>query len=166
MEPTPQDPSLLVVEDDREIGALLSEFLGREGYQVEVAGSGTAMDATLRRFEPDLVVLDLMLPGEDGLSICRRLRARSGADVPCAPERFSTMTCCPHISPSFAPRMRASASVPPPGGNGTMNRTGFSGNRSCAMPNAGIANVRSKTRRRFIIIAPRTPRNLASLLHL
>lgn len=73
--------SLLVVEDDREIGALLSEFLGREGFQVEVAGSGATMDALLRRFQPDLVVLDLMLPGEDGLSICRRLRARSRVPI-------------------------------------------------------------------------------------
>jgi len=72
-----RQPVLLVVEDDREIGALLSAFLGREGFRVEIAPSGAAMDAMLRTLQPDVVILDLMLPGEDGLSICRRLRARS-----------------------------------------------------------------------------------------
>ena len=67
--------SLLIVEDDPEISRLLADFLQREGFEVECAGSGKAMDAVLQRMRPDLLVLDLMLPGEDGLSICRRLRA-------------------------------------------------------------------------------------------
>ncbi len=73
------DTTLLIVEDDREIRALLADFLGREGFAVETAGSGAAMDRLLARLTPDLVLLDLMLPGEDGLSICRRLRARDAA---------------------------------------------------------------------------------------
>jgi two-component system, OmpR family, phosphate regulon response regulator OmpR len=67
--------SLLIVEDDPEIRRLLADFLQQEGFEVECADSGKAMDAVLQRLRPDLLVLDLMLPGEDGLSICRRLRA-------------------------------------------------------------------------------------------
>ncbi|MFG1350772.1 response regulator [Xanthobacter autotrophicus] len=73
--------TLLLVEDDREIRSLLADFLGREGYGVLAAEDGAAMDRLLATTRPDLVVLDLMLPGEDGLSICRRLRARGGLPI-------------------------------------------------------------------------------------
>jgi len=53
----------------------------REGVRVETAGDGDAMRAAMARFAPDLIILDLMLPGEDGLSICRNLRARGGIPV-------------------------------------------------------------------------------------
>jgi two-component system phosphate regulon response regulator OmpR len=66
--------TILLVEDDREIRALLAELLEREGFDVDVADGGAAMDKVLARRIPDLVVLDLMLPGEDGLSACHRLR--------------------------------------------------------------------------------------------
>ncbi|CAN5336389.1 response regulator [soil metagenome] len=69
--------TILIVEDDPEISRLLRDFLVQEGYDVEVAADGKAMDAVLQRRRPDLLILDLMLPGEDGLAICRRLR---GAD--------------------------------------------------------------------------------------
>jgi len=72
--------TILLVEDDREIRTLLSDFLAGEGFEVDVADGGETMDRVIARRSPDLVVLDLMLPGEDGLSICRRLRARG--DVP------------------------------------------------------------------------------------
>ena len=68
-------PHLLVVDDDREILALLSQFLGRHGFRVATARNGTEMDKQLKLAHIDLVVLDLMLPGEDGFSLCRRLRA-------------------------------------------------------------------------------------------
>src|SRR3546814_8037368 len=75
---TPSGPAasgtILVIEDDSEIRQLLADFLAREGFAIETAGNGAAADAALARRRPDLVVLDLMLPGEDGLSICRRLR--------------------------------------------------------------------------------------------
>ena len=71
------DRTILIVEDDCEIRSLLAEFLAREGYEVICVGDGVAMERALDRRQPDLVVLDLMLPGEDGLSICRRLRGRS-----------------------------------------------------------------------------------------
>jgi two-component system OmpR family response regulator len=73
--------SILVVEDDRDIRALLADFLVREGFTVDVAEDAAGVDRAFARAAPDLVVLDLMLPGEDGLSICRRLRARSGVPI-------------------------------------------------------------------------------------
>jgi len=72
---------ILIVEDDRDIRGLLADFLKREGFTVELAEDGTAVDRILARVAPDLVVLDLMLPGEDGLSICRRLRARGATPI-------------------------------------------------------------------------------------
>jgi len=72
---------LLLVEDDRDIRSLLVDFLGGEGYVVEAVESGAMMDRALLRGMPDLLILDIMLPGEDGLSICRRLRARSRVPI-------------------------------------------------------------------------------------
>lgn len=74
-----QSPSILIVDDDPEIRRLVSEFLEREGLSVAAAEDAAAMDAALARSRPDLIILDLMMPGEDGLSICRRLRAAGGA---------------------------------------------------------------------------------------
>jgi DNA-binding response OmpR family regulator len=67
-------PTILIVEDDPEIRRLVRDFLVHEGYDVETAEDAKAMDTVLQRLRPDLVILDLMLPGEDGLAICRRLR--------------------------------------------------------------------------------------------
>ncbi len=71
---------ILVIEDDREIADLLRRGLIYEGYSVTVAGDGPAGLAAARDRPPDLVLLDLMLPGMDGLTVCQRLRAAS--DVP------------------------------------------------------------------------------------
>jgi len=65
---------LLVVDDDRETRDLLSLYLGEQGFDVSAVEDGRAMDAWLAENTTDLVILDLMLPGEDGLSIARRLR--------------------------------------------------------------------------------------------
>jgi two-component system, OmpR family, response regulator len=73
--------TILIVEDDREIRSLLADFLGREGFLTLCAEDGAAMDRALAQTRPDLVVLDLMLPGEDGLSICRRLRAAGSLPI-------------------------------------------------------------------------------------
>jgi len=70
-------PHLLIVDDDKEICALLSKFLAQHGYRVSVARDGRAMMQALENARISLVVLDLMLPGEDGLSLCRRVRADS-----------------------------------------------------------------------------------------
>lgn len=73
-------PHILVVDDDREIRDLLARFLRKHGFRVETAADGRAMFRTLSAGRFDLVVLDLMLPGEDGLSLCRKVRAES--DLP------------------------------------------------------------------------------------
>ncbi|MDB5469596.1 MAG: DNA-binding response regulator [Caulobacter sp.] len=78
-----QNPSeaparILMVDDDPGIRDVVSEFLGQHGYQVETAGDGRAMEQALARGPVDLIVLDVMMPGEDGLSICRRLTAQPG----------------------------------------------------------------------------------------
>ncbi len=72
---------ILVVDDDAEIRSLVAEYLGSHGFQVSVARDGVQMRSELKAVRPDLVVLDLMLPGEDGLSLCRDLRARSNLPV-------------------------------------------------------------------------------------
>ena len=70
-------PHLLIVDDDKELCSLLSKFLSRHGYRVSVAHNGGEMASTLEASRVNLVILDLMLPGEDGLVLCRRLRATS-----------------------------------------------------------------------------------------
>lgn len=70
-------PHILVVEDDREISALVARYLRSNDCRVSVATDGRDMDRQLRDAHFDMIVLDLMLPGEDGLSICRRLRKTS-----------------------------------------------------------------------------------------
>jgi two-component system, OmpR family, response regulator len=74
-------PHLLVVDDDREIRDLLARFLKGHGFRVTAAEDGRAMFEALSGGRFDLVVLDLMLPGEDGLTLCRRLRAESDLPV-------------------------------------------------------------------------------------
>ncbi|WP_425086459.1 response regulator [Zavarzinia compransoris] len=73
--------TILLVEDDPEIRMLLTGFLHREGFAVAAAADAVAMDAQLARARPALMVLDLMLPGEDGLSICRRLSGTCGFPI-------------------------------------------------------------------------------------
>ena len=73
---------ILVVDDDRDIRQLVSEYLAGNGYRVSTAANGHEMRKLMADTRVDLVVLDLMLPGEDGLSLCRDLRARDAAHVP------------------------------------------------------------------------------------
>jgi two-component system response regulator MprA len=73
---------VLVVDDDERIAAAVRRALVYDGYDVHVAGDGRAALAMLRDDPPDLLVLDVMLPGVDGLEVCRRLRADSNAGVP------------------------------------------------------------------------------------
>ena len=72
---------ILIVDDDAEIRSLLGDYLRKNGYKASVAADGKAMWTALARGKVDLVVLDLMLPGEDGLTLCRRLRADSDTPV-------------------------------------------------------------------------------------
>lgn len=72
---------MLVVDDDAEIRSLLREYLQKNGYRVTAVGDGRAMWTALEAGRVDLIVLDLMLPGDDGLTLCRDLRARSAVPV-------------------------------------------------------------------------------------
>ena len=74
-------PHLLVVDDHREIRDLVSRFMTKHEFRVTTACDGKEMRRALTDNAIDLVVLDLMLPGEDGLSLCRDLRARSNVPV-------------------------------------------------------------------------------------
>ncbi|EER1677497.1 TPA: response regulator [Escherichia coli] len=68
---------ILVVDDDMRLRALLERYLTEQGFQVRSVANAEQMDRLLTRESFHLMVLDLMLPGEDGLSICRRLRSQS-----------------------------------------------------------------------------------------
>jgi len=70
---------LLVVDDDDRIRALLKEYLARAGFRVTAAGDAAAARRLMQTLDFDLLVLDVMMPGEDGFSLTRALRARSGA---------------------------------------------------------------------------------------
>ena len=72
---------ILVVDDDPRICRLVARYLTQEGYQVQTACSGEDMRRLLQAEEPDLVVLDLMLPDEDGFTLARELRAKSGVAI-------------------------------------------------------------------------------------
>jgi two-component system OmpR family response regulator len=72
---------ILVVDDDPGIRDVVCEFLARHGYSVDAAADGREMERAMARRTPDLLVLDLMLPGEDGLAICRRLTGAEGPAV-------------------------------------------------------------------------------------
>lgn len=72
---------ILVVDDDPEIRELLAHFLRGHGFRVSLAEDGEAMFGQLQSGDPDLIVLDLMLPGEDGLSLCRRLSANHAVPI-------------------------------------------------------------------------------------
>ena len=72
---------VLVVDDDAEIRGLLQEYLQKFGYRVTAVADGRGMWASLEAGRVDIVVLDLMLPGDDGLTLCRTLRARSEVPV-------------------------------------------------------------------------------------
>jgi len=73
---------VLIVDDDRAIRELLATYLEKNGLQTTMAANGREMRAALDRATPDLIVLDLMLPGEDGLVLCRELRASKFRTVP------------------------------------------------------------------------------------
>jgi two-component system OmpR family response regulator len=74
-------PHILVVDDDREICSLVSQFLTRHSLRVSTARDGAEMMRVLDVSRIDLIILDLMLPGEDGLSLCRKLRAQGSIPV-------------------------------------------------------------------------------------
>ena len=74
-------PHILIVDDHREIRDALVKYLERNGMRATSATDAVAMDAALKTGRFDLIVLDVMMPGEDGLSVCRRLRAQGGIPI-------------------------------------------------------------------------------------
>jgi two-component system response regulator MprA len=73
--------NVLVIDDDPKITQLLKRALGMEGYSVQTASSGAAGLEEARVNEPDLVILDVLMPGLDGLEVCRRLRANGDTPI-------------------------------------------------------------------------------------
>ncbi len=77
----PDAKRILVVEDEDMVADVVERYLRRDGYEVEVAHDGTTGLAAYRRGAPDLVVLDIMLPGIDGLEVCQRIREDGATPV-------------------------------------------------------------------------------------
>ncbi|OYU69133.1 MAG: DNA-binding response regulator [Alphaproteobacteria bacterium PA2] len=74
-------PQILIVDDDGDLRSGIADYLSQHGYAVQVAADAISMEAVLQTAPVDLIVLDVMLPGEDGLSICRRLSETGGPAV-------------------------------------------------------------------------------------
>ncbi|WP_061934809.1 response regulator [Aureimonas sp. AU22] len=74
-------PHIVVVDDHREIRDLVRKYLVQQGFRISVADGGRALRRLLQTERPDLIVLDIMMPDEDGLTICRDLRATNGVPI-------------------------------------------------------------------------------------
>ena len=72
---------LLIVDDDQEIRELLNEYLTRAGFQVLTAAGGNEMRQQLAQHSPDLIILDIMMPGEDGFTLCQQIRRDSQVPI-------------------------------------------------------------------------------------
>jgi two-component system OmpR family response regulator len=73
--------SLLIVDDDQEIRELLKEYLTRAGFEVTTACDGVDMYQQMTQVSPDLIILDIMMPGDDGFSLCQQLRRKSQVPI-------------------------------------------------------------------------------------
>ena len=71
----------LIVEDDSNIAELLRLYLGRDGFEVMITGDGSKAEGIFDLFTPDVVLLDIMLPGKDGWQICRDIRKKSSTPI-------------------------------------------------------------------------------------
>jgi DNA-binding response OmpR family regulator len=72
---------ILIVEDEPTVAEVLDRYLRRDGYEVRIVHDGPGAIAEYDRFQPELVVLDLMLPGIDGMEVCRRIRANATTPI-------------------------------------------------------------------------------------
>jgi two-component system, OmpR family, alkaline phosphatase synthesis response regulator PhoP len=75
------DATILLVEDEEHIASLVELYLKNDGYTVELVADGVSALAAAERLQPSLVILDIMLPGMDGLEVCKRLRAHSRVPI-------------------------------------------------------------------------------------
>ena len=78
---TPEPRRILVVEDDARIADMLDNYLQAQGWRTTVLGNGLQVVPEIRRLEPALVLLDIMLPGQDGVQVCREVRAFSAVPI-------------------------------------------------------------------------------------
>ena len=78
---TPEPRRILVVEDDARIADMLDNYLQAQGWRTTVLGNGLQVAPEVRRMEPALVLLDIMLPGQDGVEVCREVRAFSAVPI-------------------------------------------------------------------------------------
>ncbi|QGU33368.1 response regulator [Thermochromatium tepidum] len=78
---TTETAYILIVEDEERLARLVADYLRANGHRVEHLAEGTGVVAWVRRERPDLILLDLMLPGKDGLDICREIRAESSVPI-------------------------------------------------------------------------------------
>jgi len=76
-----ENPHILVVDDDRQIRTMLARYLSDNGLRVTAAEDGRQMTEFIGKFQFDVVVLDVMMPGDDGFTLCQRLRARSTVPI-------------------------------------------------------------------------------------
>lgn len=74
-------PHIAVVDDHRDIRDLVGKYLAQHGYRISVAESGVALRRLLEGGAPDLIILDIMMPGEDGLAVCRQLRTTTQVPI-------------------------------------------------------------------------------------
>lgn len=72
---------LLIADDNRQITSVLTEYAKKEGYTVEIAGDGAEALDKFKRFEPDLILLDVMMPRMDGFEVCRDIRRESNVPI-------------------------------------------------------------------------------------
>ena len=77
----PAKQEILIVDDDTNIAELISLYLTKEFYQVQIVEDGEQALQVFDTFQPNLVLLDLMLPGMDGYQVCRELRSRSNTPI-------------------------------------------------------------------------------------
>jgi two-component system OmpR family response regulator len=137
-------PHILIVDDDRDIRSLLADYLEANGCKTSTAADGAAMHQALASHRIDLVVLDLTLPGEDGLTLCRNLRAHSSLPVVMLTARGSAldrilgleMGADDYLPKPFEPRellarirsvLRRTRALPPNLEAPTAERLGFAG---------------------------------------
>ena len=85
---------ILIVDDDVNIAELISLYLNKECYDTQIAYDGEEALETFESFAPNLVLLDLMLPGMDGYQVCRELRSKSRYPSSCCPPRARPLTRC------------------------------------------------------------------------
>ena len=107
---------ILIVDDQREICDLVQEYLSGEGYRVSTAQDGAEMRKVMAQSPVDLVILDLMLPGEDGLTLARSSRRRSRAIAARGPAGDRRVTCAPvtHWCPSACAERLIGSAIPIP----------------------------------------------------